>query len=84
MAPYPGAEGGESHLCSPPSVHSPAHLLCLIGVSLPGQRPWLAEGQGSGGHLTRGWQEIKSKSGNPWMSSCKGDWEGEVEAPRDI
>lgn len=41
-------------------------------------------GRGSGGRLTRGWQEIKSNSVNPWISSCKGDWEGEVEAPRDI
>lgn len=79
MAPHPRAEGGGRRLC-PPQAHAHQHTSCasLVSLCLDGDHGW------QGGPLTQGWEKIESKSGNPWISSCKGDWKGEAEAPRDI
>lgn len=76
MAPSSPAQGGERHL----QAHVPSALPvpCLGTSHLDGDCGW------PWGPVTSGWEEVKSKSGTPWIRTFKGDQKGEAEAPQDI
>ena len=64
-APSSPAQGGERHL----QAHVPSALpVPRLGSSHPDGDcgwPW--------GPVTSGWEEVKSKSGTPWIRTSKGD-----------